>query len=47
MPLQHAQLKANALMELDKFVTAFTRNKKHQILTNQRVDMSEMLRMDP
>ena len=46
MPLQHAQLKATALMSLEKFVTAFTKNKKNKILTNQRIDMSEMLKMD-
>ncbi len=46
MSLQHAQLKANALMSLDKFVAAFSNNKKKKILTNQRIDMSAIIKMD-
>ena len=33
-------------MALEKFVTVFTKNKKQKIITNQRIDMSEMLKMD-
>ena len=46
MSLQHAQLKANALLSLEKFVTALTNDKKNKILTNQRIDMSAMLKIN-
>ena len=46
MSLQHAQLKANALITLENFVTAFTKNKKNKILSNQRIDMTEILKLN-
>ena len=46
MSLQHAQLKANALITLENFVSAFTKNKKKKILSNQRIDMAEILKLD-
>ena len=46
MSLQHAQLKANALITLDNFVAAFIKNKKNKILSNQRIDMAAILKLD-
>ena len=46
MTLQHAQLKANALITLDNFVAAFIKNKKNKILNNQRIDMAAILKLD-
>ena len=42
----HAQLKSTALLALEKFVELFTQENKNKILVNQRIDMSEMLKMD-
>ena len=46
MSIEHARLKAHALLSLDKFIAAFTSTKKHKILTNKRIDMTSMLKMD-
>ena len=46
MSLQHARLKANALLTLDNFVAAFIKNKKNKILSNQRIDMAAILKLD-
>ena len=46
MSLQHASLKANALLTLDNFVAAFIKNKKNKILSNQRIDMAAILKLD-
>ena len=45
MSIEHAKLKATALLKLDSFVKAFTKMNKQKILSNERIDMSEMLKM--
>lgn len=46
MSIDHAKLKATALLKLDSFVKAFTKMNKQKILGNERIDMSEILKMD-
>ena len=46
MSIDHAKLKATALLKLDSFVKAFTETNKQKILGNERIDMSEILKMD-
>lgn len=46
MSIDHAKLKAIALLKLDSFVKAFTEINKQKILGNERIDMSEILKMD-
>ena len=46
MSIDHAKLKAIALLKLDSFVKAFTEMNKQKILGNERIDMSEILKMD-
>ena len=43
---QHAQLKADALISLEDFLKAFSKANKEKILSNEKIDLSEMLRMD-
>ena len=43
---QHAQLKADALINLEGFVKAFSKANREKILSNERIDLSEMLRID-
>ena len=43
---QHAQLKADALINLEDFLKAFSKANREKILSNERIDMSEILKMD-
>ena len=40
-----ATLKSTALIKLEDFVKEFTKMNKQKILSNERIDMSEMLKM--
>ena len=45
MPIIHAKLKADALICLDDFIKAFIKSNREKILTHERIDMSEMLKI--
>lgn len=45
MSAPHAKLKSIALLKLEDFVKAFSIMNKQKILSNERIDMSEMLKM--
>ena len=42
---QHAQLKADALINLEGFVKAFCKANREKILSHERIDMSKMLKI--
>ena len=46
MSIDHAKLKATALLKLDSFIKAFTEMNKQKILHNERIDMTEILKID-
>ena len=41
----HAQLKSTALIKLEDFIREFSKINKQKILSNERINMPEMLKM--